>query len=162
MTTPFEDQDDDQDDFDSSAYGLNNDSSQPIRRVVNGTLLVCKHGGIAFSTDYDKIKSIHDRIKDKIKVHQISVTSHVERITQVANNCITKKLPDEARKNPIAYRNSIIRKWQDYKDELACKIRLDEKDAWERMCKKLNVPVCTYEEFNQWLLDYNEYVFSRI
>lgn len=126
----------------------------PFREIVKGYLVVKDSGPILLTTESGKAI---DCFK-KCKVHDknafiMDFTTHVERFKEIGKNLFVP-IPSQHKENFLAYRNSIIKEWQDRVDAIS---KSNPKIVWSKIAMKYNIPHQTAVEFNQWALDHLKY-----
>jgi hypothetical protein len=136
--------------------------NEPMREITTAYLVSTNGHGIILTTNKTKADSvIVNANKKKIPVKTVCITTNVGRIKAIGNNCVIRKLPDDGFKNPIQFRNKLIKEWHDCFSKISEKSRVSMGITWNKICCKYGIPECHYEDFSQWLLDYNEYVFKN-
>lgn len=124
---------------------------EQIRQIVSGWLIVGSNGPLILSPNKEKVAEIVDALKDKHKESTTTaITVHVDRFKELGRNLIQWKIPDIAKRAGVMrYRNYLV-------------LQTHEKGSWDWVREKNNLPEMTYEEMNQWLMDYMKYVTKEM
>lgn len=124
---------------------------EQIRQIVSGWLIVGNNGALMLSPDKEKVAEVVGKLKQTNKeVSLTSITVHVQRFKEIGRNLITWKIPEEAKRIGIMkYRNFLV-------------LKTHETGCWEWVREKNNLPEMTYEEMNQWFMDYMKYVTKEM
>ncbi len=126
-------------------------TKEQIRQIVSGWLIVGKNGPLMLSPTENKVAEVIDKIKEKgVEVTITAITVHIERFKEIGRNLITWKMPPAAKTMGImSYRNFLV-------------LQTHDKGSWEWVREKQGLPEMTYEEMNQWFMDYMKYVTKEM
>ena len=136
-----------------NALSIDN-STQPLREIIKGYLVVKNNGPILLTTNPDKAIECFKKCKNKDDASFIiDFTTHVERLKELGKNLFTP-IPVQYKNNIIAYRNSVIKEWQDTVDSIP---KSNPAVVWTKIAKKYSISNFTSTEFNQWTMDHLKY-----
>lgn len=130
-----------------------------LREIVTAYLILNGNEPVIFSSNENKINDLVTvASKKNISLKKRKITTNKDRILEIGKNFFERKMPPEALKNPIEFRNKLILELHDTVNRLSDLIKVDAHLSWDKIRNKHNVDVCTLNEFSQWMLDINEYI----
>jgi hypothetical protein len=133
--------------------------TEQLREIVSAYFLINNEEPVIFSTDEDKINEIiRIASKNNISLKKRKITSNKDRVMEIGTNFFRRNTPTDAKKDPIKFRNLLVKDWHDTVDRLSDMIKVDAKISWSKICKKHNLEDCTVEEFSRWMLDIHEFI----
>lgn len=133
--------------------------TEKIREIVTAYLVVNGEDPVIFSSDENKVNDIVSKAtKKNISLKKRKITTNRERIMEIGKNFFQRKIPVEAMRNPIEFRNKLILELHNTVDRLSDLIKVDAKVSWNKIATRYNIDSCTVDEFSQWMFDINEFI----
>jgi hypothetical protein len=135
--------------------------AEQVRDIITAYLIVNGSEPVIFTSDEHRVNEIiTTATKKNILLKKTKITSNKDRVGEIGENFFHRKTPPDAMKDPVGFRNKLIKEWHDTVDRLSDVIKVDSQISWNKICKKYNVETCTVEQFSTWMLDIKEYLMS--